>query len=289
MLKYHHHFEIWNLRYKLYSDSKKIIRYFKRLYSLFNDCNGYDLEDTPIKNVLLRHRSSSYKRSIKDIIRDINSKIYNTWMKNFTKRVLFLHASSVELSKNYLLFIGGPRSGKSTIVAVLRDNNAHIFSDDFTPIQYKRTRILNFPIFSNIRKGEPTNLQKKHLNLLKPYFERFDTLRREHIIDMSKEEFKAYYSYNKELYNLKFNYTQPFKNKKIIGIFLKRNNNNILRLQRVTFPQSLNMFINSIHIPRPIFRKNFKSIIRIFGDIDFYTLESDSVKKVVELISANFK
>lgn len=285
MLRHSCSFRIWNLNYRLCSDSAKAIRYFKRLYSLFNDCGG--IKGLPERNILLQMPLDG-KRCTMDIIDDITSQIYKTWMQNFSRRVFFIHASAIELEQNFLLLMGGPRSGKSTIAAMLGDDGAKIYSDDFTPLEYKTISILNFPMFSNIRKGNLSKLQKKYLFLLKPYFKKFNRIRREHLINMTDEEFKAYYSYNKELYN-KNGQSDSNRAKKIVAIFLRRcNSSTSKRLQKIEFPQSFNMFINALHMPLPVFKKILKPIIKVFGDIDFYALESSSVRETVELIQLNF-
>lgn len=279
-LKYSCSFKILDLYYRIYSDSPKITRFFKRAYSLFK----YGKSDTKIYKTYTMKVCTKGKRNIQKLISNANARIYKSWMKEFGYRMIFLHASSVELGESYILFIGGSLSGKSTVAAILRDYRVRVLNDDFTPIECKSHRVLSFPIFSNIRKGNMSNLQRKYWDLFAPYFKRFKMIRRDYLSDMSEREFMAYYSYNRELYNLKSNYR---KKKKLIAIFLEREDSN--RLEKIYFPMSFKMFINAMHMPIPTFKKSLKSIIKIFGDMAFYILKSNCAEDAVKLVMSNFK
>lgn len=147
------------------------------------------------------------------------------------------------------------------------------------------------PFFPNVRKGELSKLQRKYIGLFAPYLKRFNIVRRDFLADMSKEKYRMYYEFNKELYG--FNgFSRPVsqKGKNLIGLFLKKTKKQTkASLRRIDFPESFNMFINSMHIPKTFLRKNLKKIAELYGDIDFYSLESPSLKESVKLIESNFK
>ncbi len=277
LLKYSHGFNVLDIDYRIYSDSPDVIRFFRRAYCLFNKKRR-----TGRSRIFTLKLVSGGKRNIKKIINDANKRIHATWMDCLTNRLIFFHASSVKIKGSRLLFIGGPLSGKSSIAALLRDFGARVLNDDFTPVEYATRRVLSFPMFSNIRGGLTSDLQKRHLKPLRPYFRHFGMLRREYIEDMSGKEFKAYRLYNKELYSAVSR--GGFKKKRLMGIFLKRKNKGAASLKKLDFPDSFSMFINSIHMPIPVFRKRLKSMIGLFGKMEFYTLESSSLKQAASIV-----
>lgn len=287
-LTYLHNFNIWNLRYKVYSDLPEVAKHFKRAYALFSDhsIKGIKKQDIIIK-ISARNKKD---KEVEDLLSDAQRDIYHSWMKYFSDRVVFFHASSVELKNHYVLFMGGSRSGKSTMAAMMRDRGFRVLNDDFSPVDYKTKRVVSFPLFSNIRRGRLSNLQKEYSHLLREYFSRFDMLRRDYLFYMSDEEFEAYYSYNKRLYKLNGGFKGSSKPKKrFIAVFLSRDHGSIKpKLSKIDFPDSFNMYINSMHMPLKVFNKSLKVIIDLFGDFECYSLSRASARKSAKLILSRF-
>jgi hypothetical protein len=239
-------------------------------------------------NISLKTRKN-HTKPIKRVIDEANLEIYNSYMKHLSKGALFLHASAISLSDNYILFMGKSGSGKSTIAAFLRDHGARVYSDDFTPVDYQTRQVLPFPLFSNVRRGRLTKLQAKYSDFFISRLKRFGKIRRDHLTCMTDKEFKAYYDYNRELYGSITRSPKSNKKMECKAVFLKKTSNGSpARLEKVNFPHSFNMFINSIHMPLDSFQNNFQKILKLFADFDFYLLESPSAKKSVELILSNF-
>lgn len=284
-LKHRACFRIFNLNYRIRTDSADVVRFFNRAYSLFKDVK---IKTTlPGKNISMVVRLRRGTNTVMDTVLGTNARIFRTLIKDFTREFIFLHSSSVEIKGKYLLFMGDSLSGKSTMASMLRDNGACVLGDDITLIKYSSGRVVRFPIFSNIRKGRFTRLQKKHLKVLELYIRKFRIIRREYLTSMSEREFNAYYSYNKDLYRANGDRS---KGKKIIAIFLTGKEKGIpMGLCKVGFPHSLDMFMDAVHMPEPGLKKTrLKRIINIFGDMDFYTLKTHSAREALQLVQSNF-
>ncbi len=265
--------------FEIKTDSSKVVRFFNRAYSLFSRHSYIK------KRICFR---ASKKNSADKNISEINTKIYNALLENYNEKCIFLHASSASFHSNNILFMGGSRSGKSSLAAMLRDKGARLYADDLTLIEYKTNRLVRVPFFPNIRKGEFSKLQKQYVGLFEPYLKKFNTIRRDFLSSMPETTYRMYYAFSKELYAFSGSVSQ--RGKKFIGIFLKRDKKRTTAsLKRIDFPTSFNMFMNSMHLPESFFKKNLKNIVKLYRDIDFYSLRSHSIKESARLIESNFK
>lgn len=282
-LKYTFSFRLWELGYTICTDSPKIIKFFKRAYSLFS---GNHTEKSKVREQILIDIPAEDKRNDQEIIVGIQGDIIRSWMRKLCRRIIFFHASSVELKKRYILFAGGERSGKSTMAATMRNYGVRVLNDDFTPVKCDTGRVLNLPMFGNVRKGKWTDTQRRYLNPLAHY----KAVRRSYLGDMSEKEFRVYHLYNKHLYGLDGNPKPDSREKKeLVIIFLKKpRSTGKPRLQKARFPQSLNMFINSLQTPPELFEENFKKIFKLFGDFKCYSLRASSPEETAEFIISRF-
>jgi len=286
--KYKFSFRLWDLRYTISCDRQEITKFFKRAYSLFEQNHA---KKRGIKEELLIKVPPKDRRPIDEIIVDIQGGIIRSWMRRFNDRIVFFHASSVELDKRYILFAGGERSGKSTMAAIMRDYGVRVLNDDLTPVEYRTGRALNLPIFGNVRKGEWSSLQKRYLYSLRHYIDRYKTIRRNHLGRMSEREFRAYYLYNRNLYQQKVHpKSSPSEKKELVLIFLDRDSNTKRpKLRKVDFPQSFNMFINSLQMAQELFGKKFKTIVQLFGDFQCYSLDCSSPRETARFVISRFR
>ncbi len=276
-MKYSHRFKIGNLSYAIYTDSLKLKTFFLRAYSLFDE--NVLVCKSPAKNIVINAKSCN-KRNINKIILDTNMLVLKNLIENLRETTLFLHASCVIFRNKYLFFLGESLQGKSTAVGMLKDRGGIVLSDDTTLIEYQSYRALRFPAFANVRNGEFTALQEKYLE---PIFKKFNEASEQLLSDMSDKEFKAYYLYNRALYSRNGDIDTNFKK---IAIVLKKDKVCSDKLEKIDFPASLNVLINSLfYVSEPVIKKNLKHLINISSDMDFYSLESSSAKEALELLS----
>ncbi len=285
-MKYYSDFQIGKLHYRVYSNHKIVTDYFKKIYSLFD--HRSKLKSMREKKIVIKDRTIDAlgPEMSHNLLR---RKIYKEYMENFSEKALFLHASSVMFNNRYILFIGPSNCGKSSLASRMKDAGGYVFADDTTLIEYDSGRPVFFPIFCNVRKGSLSELQKKYKVFFDKYFKNSKKVRREHVFHMPLPDFKKYLSYNKEFYSVR-KVPESISGAEIAGIFLNKSETKIMpRIERAEGFNSLNRFVDSIHLPVEVFEKKLKSIMRLFGKIDFYELTSSSPEDAADLVLRNFK
>ncbi len=232
------------LSFKTITTKKKPI--FKTKIKISKNVNRFTFK---IKNENLVYCYLSHKFD-KSLFRD-----FSFFLKSiiqllvFNKEIFLLHASSVKIGKEAMIFCGPSGSGKSTIISFFNKNdvfaddcvvikknknNFYVYSSpfDYAKIPYDRTKKIKLAKIFFIKKFKKNSIKKisRFITIKKilksNYFYLYLKLLTFHRNNLKINDLlKVLYYYAKKLsYNIKSNYLYFKKNKNFIKIITKNNN-----------------------------------------------------------------
>jgi hypothetical protein len=279
---------ILGLNFIFRSNSPKLINYLKRSYCLFNEpmiiraIRGLPSEDIDIYFLVdeSKKNQSSYVLEAARIIEKLI-------IKKMSDRVLFLHGASLFIDRKCLVFLGESRSGKTTLASFLKDKGARILSDDVVVLDYRNNRILPFPVFSNIRSDVFSSIQVQYKEFFSNCFLEYGACYRELLFSISEKDFKIYYDYQRQFYDL----DNPLSlcHSQLYFIFLDHSHIDTQpTLQNLVYTEALPKFFKLTRVKQDLFIPNLENIMDIFAKVKFYSLKVGELKHTIDLIFKEF-
>ena len=275
---------ILGLNFYLRSNSKKLIRALKRVFCLFNEPvvinSTINLVTQNILLYLIISDEIGWTRFI--------SEIYNIVKQKNKEKLLYLHGAAVTLNRNCLIFLGECDSGKTTISSLLRENGARILGEDSAALNYESNRIFPFPTFSSIKPELVSNLQKQYKVHFSFFHRNYGRIDNTCLFSMHEKDFKIYYNYQYQFYELDKPYLNNYS--KLFFIFIEDRIAKDAILEKLSHMRILEDYLRSFYIARSIefSASSLKCALGIFSNINYYCLKRGTLQDTIGMILNEF-
>lgn len=256
---------------------KDLSRFIKRKFSLARYCRlnskRYAMSRERLDVFLVTEKEKPTITELSYIDIDANSLIAN----ELSDKCVFCHASCVVSEKDYMVFLGTSRSGKSTISAYLSELGFSLFADDDSVLKYDTSEALPYPTLGNFRARSrflDDSIDVKNSIL-------------EHIYNISDSEFKKIYDLETHLYREKSNNR---KRKKLNFILIREYMTKKPHLEianKIDF-KTTKEFFRFITISKEKRDSNISKIMDLYSKSDVYFLTMGTPESTADLIFKRF-
>lgn len=278
-----------DLNFRIRSNSKKFLNFVNRIFHLFiiKEVRAYYRKEFKTKNICIeaifaKEEPQYLLKGLFDLERNIK---YLFW-----ERFIILHSSCVQNGKFNLIFMGGTKSGKSTIASAMLEKGARVLSDDYCFLGKSNQKAYLFPtLIGAIRKGEKSHIYKKYLFWLDKYT---DSSLTEKIISLKESEFKALIDYHKQLYGINEDLAL-LNGHKNINIFILLENGNLTKSKDILIPRKpldlLPRLMENVAANSQYYKYTMKESLDLFLSSQCYILKRAPLQNMVDVVSTAFR